>query len=110
MLQKDAMGIGFVIRGIRTDNNNNYTSTELQKEVGNATYRYKNFCVFISANIINPHFELEPLIQCFRTVTGDLIQLNGIPLEGENKDLFRSGFPVPNWRHFAFQHLSRLFK
>lgn len=66
--------------------------------------------VFISANIINPHFELEPLIQCFRTVTGDLIQLNGIPLEGENKDLFRSGFPVPNWRHFAFQHLSRLFK
>lgn len=83
VLQKDAMGIGFVIRGIRTDNNNNYTSTELQKEVGNATYR---------------------------TVTGDLIQLNGIPLEGENKDLFRSGFPVPNWRHFAFQHLSRLFK
>jgi len=77
---KESIGINFILRGIRTDNNTNYTSSELQMDMGNGTYK---------------------------TMTGDHIQLSG-PMENDNKDPFRNG--IQNWFQYAMQQLLRTFK
>jgi len=62
-LLKDSLGIGFIIRGVRVDNNTNYTSSELIKEINHTTYK----------------------------TTSEVIQVSG-PMQCDNKELYRNGF------------------